>query len=371
MGDTLRGFKFSNKFARPNQIQTSGIKKKLLKGAFVFKCLNMDKELKDVFITKTPKQWFKEAAKIPDPKMLFDEIWYEGELCFFFSTPGAGKTILAFQIAQSIATGISIHEEMLKMTAKPKKVFYLDIELSIKQFEARYKNKTSGEYYDLSDNILRAVLDFSSIDYDNLANIESVIIESLKKAAINKGIEVFIIDNITSIYDPNDFRRAIKFMHKLMRMKKTLNMSMLVLGHTPKRDMTQPLEIYSMAGSANLPNLIDSMFALGISNKENNRRYIKEIKNRNDEKKYGEKNVLDVIITRESGCLSFEICGSSEEWTHLKKPSQNEKRNADIIEAYQSGDKQIEIAENFGISDRQVRNIIQNHKQAPKDDLSF
>ncbi len=39
------------------------------------------------------------------PGMLFGEFWLEGELSLMFGEAGAGKSVLAVQIAQAIASG--------------------------------------------------------------------------------------------------------------------------------------------------------------------------------------------------------------------------------------------------------------------------
>ena len=57
------------------------------------------------FIRKTANEWIEEAKNKPAPKMLFSEFWHEGELCILFSDTNLGKTILAVQIADSIASG--------------------------------------------------------------------------------------------------------------------------------------------------------------------------------------------------------------------------------------------------------------------------
>lgn len=320
---------------------------------------------------KTAPEWIEYAKTLPDPEMLFDSFWYEGELCFFFSDTGSGKTILAVQIAQSIATGTPIHEDV-KMNTTMQKVFLCEFELSTKQFESRYKNKISGEVFKLSDNIIRAELDLSKFDFST--NLEESVIKEIKSALVKTGSKVVIIDNLTYIIDTNKFDQAIKFMQKMNQMKKELGLSILVLGHTPKRNMMDPITQNSMTGSKKLMDLSDSSFTIGKSSKGENQRYLKQIKVRQDAFKYGSENVLGCEIEKYNGFLSMQMVGYSPEFTHLKQPNPKENRNNDIYDAYQSGSyTQVQLADKYGISDKQVNRIIKDQKElkAMEDDLPF
>ncbi|MBL7105680.1 MAG: AAA family ATPase [Bacteroidales bacterium] len=325
---------------------------------------------KSILICKTAPEWIEYAKTLPDPEMLFDSFWFEGELCFLFSDTGSGKTVLSVQIAQSIATGQPIHEDV-RMNGKQQTVFLCEFELSPKQFETRYKDKSTGEYFKLSDNIIRAELDLSKFDFKN--DLQESVIEAIRNELTETKIKILIIDNITFIQDTNKFDQAIRFMQKMNKMKRELGLSILVLGHTPKRNMMEPITQNSMTGSKKLMDLSDSSFTIGKSSKGENIRYLKQIKVRQDAFKYGSENVLDCEIIKNNGFLSFQINGESPEFSHLKKQNSNEKRNSDIIEAYQSNEfTQKELAEKFGMSDRQVRRIIDNHlKESIEDDLPF
>lgn len=87
----------------------------------------------ECFIAKPANQWIEEARLRPIPKMLFGELWYEGELCILFADTNTGKSILAVQIADSISKGEPICNFQLEVA--PQKIVYFDFELSDKQFE--------------------------------------------------------------------------------------------------------------------------------------------------------------------------------------------------------------------------------------------
>ena len=87
-------------------------------------------EDKGIFIAKTAKQWCEDAAKRPNPKSLWQNLWFADEVCCLFADTNVGKSILAVQIANEIA--------------KNDKVLYFDFELTDKQFQRRYTNEETG-----------------------------------------------------------------------------------------------------------------------------------------------------------------------------------------------------------------------------------
>src|SRR5215213_8791540 len=70
---------------------------------------------------------------------LFDEFWREGELAMLFGASGAGKSILAVQIADALARGTAMWGFV--MPKGRRKVLYVDLGLSDAQFQARYRNQ--------------------------------------------------------------------------------------------------------------------------------------------------------------------------------------------------------------------------------------
>ena len=67
----------------------------------------------------------------------------------------------------------------------------------------------------------------------------------------------------------------------LKAIKEDLGISILVLAHTPKRTIARPLTENDLAGSKNLANFADNLFAIGRSPHGPDIRYIKPIKIRN------------------------------------------------------------------------------------------
>ena len=110
-------------------------------------------------------------------------------------------------------------------------------------------------------------------------------------------------------------------MQKLCTIKKKYGASILVLSHTPKRNLGSPITQNSLSGSKKLPNFFDSMFAVGKSIKDPSLRYLKQIKVRTGEFKY-DSNHVDICKIEKSGSfLGFTHVGYSSEEEQLKSNS--------------------------------------------------
>ena len=67
---------------------------------------------------------------------------------------------------------------------------------------------------------------------------------------------------------------------------------MLVIAHTPKRNLSSPITQNDLAGSKRLYNYFDSVFTIGQSARDANIRNVKQLKARSTEIFYGSTNVL-------------------------------------------------------------------------------
>src|SRR5438128_1663912 len=69
------------------------------------------------------------------PGKLFDAFWRQDELALLFGAPATGKTVLAVQIADALASGEAI--DGFKMPDEGQKVLYVDLVHSDEQFHMR------------------------------------------------------------------------------------------------------------------------------------------------------------------------------------------------------------------------------------------
>lgn len=239
---------------------------------------------------KSANAWIEEFLNAPDPKTYFYDLIVQYENTVIFASSNVGKSILAIQIAEDIA--------------RTEKVLYVDLELSSKQFQMRYSDISTGEIHIFPANFTRAEIDPELIVG---ANLEHEILAYIEEAAV-QGTRFFVIDNITFICnDSEKGATAGSFMMRLIRLKKKYGPTTVVIAHTPQRRAWEPVTQNDLAGSTKLINFFDAGIALSRSAKDNNLRYLKQVKVRTGEYRYDAENVIIFDISKISGFLKFEI----------------------------------------------------------------
>ncbi len=286
---------------------------------------------------KAANEWIQESMKTPDPKMYFNNLIVQYENTVIFASSNVGKSILATQIAESIA--------------KTEKVLYVDLELSSKQFQMRYSDTATGKSHVFPNTFQRAEIDPELMLG---ANLEQETLDSIEKAAI-KGVKFFIIDNLTFICNGTESgAKASLFMKQLIRLKKRYGLTTIVIAHTPKRRGWKPITQNDLAGSSKLINFFDAGIALARSANDTNLRYLKQVKVRTGEFQYDSDNVLLMEVNKDDGFLKFDLLGTGREEDHLNALSGGEAANEilDILMMQRDGMsiRQIAQAMNMGKS---------------------
>ena len=310
-----------------------------------------------------------EAAKTPAPKNLFGDFWIEGELAVLFSDAGRGKSILGVQIAESIARGRSINPLPLPMTARAQKVLYFDFESTARQFEMRYSadpaegDKFLRSPYRFSKNFHRVEPDIPRDLPEGFKTLEEYFLASIEETIRASRAKVVVIDSIAWLQGPNlTARHTVPLMRELKRLKAALGLSILVLAHNPRRDISRALSISGLQGAGVMCNFADSVFAIGQSRIDSGYRYIKHIKSRSTELTCDETNVLVGEIRKwEPNFLSFRFYKCTPESGHLAREISPlvRERVESVQEMYDKGMTQREIAAKLGISLGSVNRYLQ------------
>lgn len=249
----------------------------------------------------------KEFAKLDDAKKLFGNFIYEGELIMFFGDTGSGKSNAMYQIINGIAKGEHSFGEYLDFEIEKKaNGLYFDFELAPKQIKRRYQNT------EFADNFTLVLSNEFYQNYDTLTY------EAMEYYIKGANAEVVVIDNISALlqFSSQDQTEALRIMKLLHRVKIALNVTIIAITHTPKIEEGTKITLNSMAGSKQLSNLADSVFAIGKSMKGESIRYLKLLKTRNTELN---NDVYDLEFSGgENYSLQFDFTGISEEKDHLE-----------------------------------------------------
>lgn len=229
----------------------------------------------EIFEIRTANECLANAPDEP-PMMLVGDLWLTGELSVMFAEAGGGKSLLAVQIAESIARGKPVGP--FEMTAPAQKVLYIDLERSTGQFRTRYTaepDPSSGrkpsqppKTHRFSDNLIRPVIkDVTGLNAASLAPV----IEAT-------GAKVLIIDNIAYLQRYQIPRETAVVMRELRRLKNRYGLSILVLTHAARPPLRRGLSGSDMACSGVMLNFADNIFAVGQCRADSSARYIKHIK---------------------------------------------------------------------------------------------
>ncbi|MBQ3944533.1 MAG: AAA family ATPase [Alphaproteobacteria bacterium] len=301
-----------------------------------------------MFKVLSANETITEAAKRPDPKPLWLSLWYEGEVCCLYADSNVGKSVYAVQIATSIAQN--------------EKVLYFDFELSDKQFQLRYTDD-SGNAHQFPDNLFRSEINPDTMEVE--VDFESAVIRDIEKTALIMGINIIIIDNLTWLCNASQKGEAAGLLMKsLMGLKRKHGWSFLVIAHTPKRSLTNPITQNDLAGSKIIFNFLDSAFSIGFSAKDDGLRYIKQTKVRSGELLYNSQNVIVCSIEKIGSFTQFNTIGYATEKEHLQSTSTKEEiaLQEAVYNLHLEGKSYRVIANQLGISKGKVEGIMKKYK---------
>ena len=254
-----------------------------------------------------PVQEFIESGSRAGPmKQLFGPFWLLEEVAVLFGPTGLGKSVLAVEIAESLARGVAIapfNNPKPGCEVGPQRVLYLDFELTRVQFTQRYTvtsedGRSVGDAYQFSPNLLRAELYWDGKLIDGYDDFTDMIFEDIERRIDEHTASVLICDNITFLSHSSTANASIAFrlMNRLQDLKKNRFISILAVAHTPKHLPHLPLTQNDLQGSVDLAKVADSMFAIGRSGLGPDLRYVKHVKSRTGRVEHGPEKVAVYAI---------------------------------------------------------------------------
>lgn len=325
-------------------------------------------ELQEVFDIRPMNEWMRASRSKPVPGQLFGEAWREGEIAVLFADTGRGKSVLAVQIAESIARGRPLYP--FESTVKPQPVLYLDFELTEKQIEMRYtaefdpaKGPRLKRPYAFSERLHRVELRPEMLGLSGKRPIEETIRDLIQPLILEKRARILIIDNITYLKRSADGSRdTIPLMKELQRLKRRFGLSILIIAHTPKRDARRPLGVNDLPGSRAIVNDADSIFAIGQSRRDASERFIKPVKTRSSDPVFNESHLPVFTLGKIGGnFLGFEFKQYAAEKEMLREPSLSDEWPVikQVKFLHECGKSLREIADEMGFSKTSAHRYLQ------------
>ena len=156
----------------------------------------------------------------------------------------------------------------------------------------------------------------------------------------------------------------MKMMKLILDLSRKRNLAILLIAHTPKRDIYKPIQLEDLAGSKALSNFTDVCFCIGESTKGSNVRYIKQLKNRNYPIDFHETNVMECEVVKENNFLQFKLIGFNTEEEHLRQmKEESDDQIEEINQLKNEGKSNVEIGKMLGISEAAVRRRIVKYQK--------
>ncbi len=249
------------------------------------------------FEIKTAAEWLDEA-ECAESCELFGDLWREGEISVLFGDTSSGKSLLAVQIAESIARGEAV--EPFEMTAEAQKVLLLDLGGTAKQFVRRYtaesdeddEGKAGGvKRYEFSPNLIRVSLKGS---VQTAASKLAPLIEQT-------GARVVIIDSLAFLQRYSLPRETVVVMRELRRLQRAFGLSIMVLMNTARAVYRRGIIAGDLPCASVVTSFVDNIFAVGRSGSQPGVRYLKHIKGSVDDGSYEAAHVPCFAIMRVGG----------------------------------------------------------------------
>lgn len=298
---------------------------------------------------RSMNEWVDDSLTKPKPRTFCRGLLVEHEITAVYASAGVGKTIACVEMAEEIARDTG------------EEVNYLDFELSELHLRDRYVDAETGERHIFPPNLNR--FEFSA-DLLGDVDVEDAILASIEQEA-KRGVKYHFVDNLTYICrDSEKGLTAGEFMKILRKLRSEYDLTMVIVAHTPKRDMRLPITQYDLAGSSKLINFFDAALAVGRSARDGEVRYIKQTKTRTGAELYGADNVLVYRLVQTNGFTHFEFQDYGREKDHLKESSfdtEMEEINA-IVPLCGQKLSQRQIADATGISAASVNRRIKKAK---------
>lgn len=243
----------------------------------------------DLIMGQSLNSMMMEEQRKPVPEILWggdgngNALWFENEFAILFGRTNTGKSLYAVQIAEHISGELG------------KTVLYLDLELSMKQFQERYTSR-DGELHVWPDNLHRP--DLSMIG-DGLYD-SGRFLPLIRRMMAKVNARVLLLDNLTFLVNNGGMKAEdVKPICQEFCNWAKEGYSILVVNHTPKIQPFTPLDINHCLGSSMLTNFVQSVFAIGTdSSNPSTGRYVKQLKSRNGRIVWDGNHVIPYVIDK-------------------------------------------------------------------------
>jgi len=193
-----------------------------------------------------------------------------GEVSIHTGTPGSGKSTILNQLTlEAMEQGLQTVVYSPELTSKQYKMW------TCRQMIGEDRNSVFDKYYDsimqrdvfvvkkeIADNMSLWIDKNMKYLTEKIKFTEKQLLKTIKKEIKRSDARVFVIDNVMKIIFENviDIYDSQKeFFNELSSIAKVFNVAIHIVAHPKKHDMFAP-DQYCIAGSSNIPNLVDNIY---------------------------------------------------------------------------------------------------------------
>ncbi len=314
---------------------------------------NENTSFKSIFTVRTANECMEHERPTARPRVLYDQLWREGEIAVLYGEPGTGKSLLAMHIAEMVSRGAGA-----KGAARPalaQKVLYIDLKLTDEQFQVRYSGEAGlgkakrPAKHKFGANLLRVSVDLARASA--AGPLPRVLTNGIRRMIKETQAKVVVLDSLSRIRGSNQgTREEMPIMRELERIRRELGVSILVVTNSARRNVVRPIELYHLHASRVMAAYADSIFAMVKSRTVTDGFYIKHVRSRNTEIAYDESRVLGLKLSRNAAFLGFERAEFQPEERHLELPKEEKEIQElkQIVEMVNAGLSYSEIEERTG-----------------------
>ena len=276
--------------------------------------------------TRSANRWrVPHVERKPRSSSLFGNLWHAGEVAVLIGEKGVGKSVLAVQIAESIARGkimnagnergrdagsIFAASRRRSVPASPREVLYLDFQRTEAQWHERYSvpSPVPGKLpvrYRFSPALKRAAINWDGhIPEDFKGGVSEYLMHSICQTILESGARVIILDDLSYFaHATSSTRGGLNAMKTLKLWAMTHQLSILVLAPAREKRRWAAASLGDVLGSRQITALADTVIYLGPSTFGPNFRYLRHLASPR-QLTHTPENVITYELTRTAGYVA-------------------------------------------------------------------